>query len=75
MHDHLVVAVDLVERAAQELDGIFSVPAEPVLVGIRDATRRALQSFPVRIVADPQKEGADRGFGLFACWSAHGSAV
>ena len=31
-HDHLVVAVDLVERAPQELDGILVVAAEPVFV-------------------------------------------
>src|SRR5690606_13549118 len=65
-HDHLVVAVDLVERAAQELDRVVFVAAEPVLVGADDARRRAPQSFAARVVADPAQKRPDRLFGFLS---------
>jgi len=71
-HDHLVVAVDLVERAAQKLDGILTIAAEPVLERARNARRGSFESLAVGVVANPQEQRADCGFGLFACGSAHG---
>ena len=47
-HDHLVVAVDLLEGALHVVFGVFVVAGEPILVGAGDAGRRVAQAFARR---------------------------
>src|SRR6185436_7299248 len=65
-HDHLVVALDLAERAPQELERVFVVPAEPIFVGADDSARCSDEAFAIGVVADPLQQRADGRFCLFA---------
>src|SRR5262245_11449280 len=65
-HDHLVVALDLAERAPQELERIVVVAAEPVFVRADDAARGTEEPLAIRIVADPLQQRADSRFGFGA---------
>src|SRR6185312_1921677 len=61
-HDHLVVAVDLLERAAHILPGVDPVSREPVAVGVDDALRRVAQPLALRVIPCP---GEQRAYRLF----------
>src|SRR5262245_53722541 len=77
-HDHLVVALDLAERAPQELDGIIVVAAEPVFVGAHDAARGTEEPLALGVVADPLEQRAYGRFGFaargFALFLGRGSS-
>src|ERR687893_1184388 len=68
--DHLVVAVGLVERGAQDFGWIVAVAGEPFLIGAAYSIRRAQQAGAGRVLADPAQERADRRLGLLlrALW-------
>src|SRR5712671_4393189 len=59
-HDHLVVAFDLLKGPLQDLDRVLGVAGKEFLEGARDARRRVEQASPLRIVAGPTDDGADR---------------
>ncbi len=65
-HDHLVVAVDLAERAPQELERVVVVAAEPVFERADDAAWCSEEPFAIRIVANPLEQRAYGRFGVGA---------
>jgi hypothetical protein len=67
--DHLVVSLDLLERALQEGHRVALITAEPVLVGLHDATRRIDESLTLRILPRPSQQRRDGVFRLSAARS------
>ena len=65
-HDHLVVALDLLERAREHELRVVAVAAEVLLVGAHDARGRVEQPLARRVVARPAQQRADRVLGLRA---------
>jgi len=51
--DHLIVAIDLIERAPQILHRVFLVAAAPVLECLDDTPGSSLQALSVRVVSYP----------------------
>ena len=64
-HD-VVVALNVLEDAAQFLGRIGAVALEPVAIGIDDALGSVDDAFAAGIVAGPGDEGADSIHGLLA---------
>src|SRR5262245_25084369 len=64
-HDQLVVAVDLLEGAFEEGDGIGLVAAKELFIGARHPVGRPEQTFTFRIVPGPTQQCAHGllGFG------------
>jgi hypothetical protein len=65
-HDQLVVALDLIERPAEDPGWVFGITGEELLVCTRHPTRRALEALPVRVIARPAQQGADRRLGFLS---------
>ncbi len=65
-HDHVVIALHVLEGARQLLGRIGGIALEPFVIGFDDALRRIEQAFPVRIVAGPGQKRAHGGHGFFA---------
>src|SRR6185503_11434729 len=63
--DHLVVALDLAERAGEHVAGILLVAGEEFLVGAHHPAGRIEEPFAGGIVAGPADQRANRRFGLF----------
>ena len=59
-HDHLVIAVDLAERLAQDLLRVLLVAGEIFAIGAPQAVGRLDQPVTVGILADPFDDGAER---------------
>jgi hypothetical protein len=51
--NHLVVTLDFLEGALEQVEGVDGVAGEELLVGLYDALRRAGQAFARRVVAGP----------------------
>ena len=66
-HDHLVVAVGLLEGSLQDFDGVLEISCEPFLVGADDAIGRAEQTLARGIVARPAQQRAHGLLRLLAC--------
>jgi hypothetical protein len=58
--DHLVVAIDLLERSLQNLLGILAVARKVLAIRAQDPIRRIAQSVASRLLAHPTEHGADR---------------
>lgn len=56
--DHLVVAVDLLERPLQDFSRVLAIARKEFLVGPHDTVRRTNEALPIRIVARPADQGA-----------------
>ena len=65
-HDHFVVAVGLLEGAAEIVKRVFAVTGAKFLVGAHHARRRVDQSFSVGILADEAQDRPHRALGLLA---------
>jgi hypothetical protein len=63
---HLIVAVDLFESPAKELNGVVRIAAAPVLPCPCDASRSSAKAFPVRILSYPEQKGPDGLFRFFS---------
>src|SRR6185312_831757 len=80
--DDVVVAVDFLERAAEQGIGVLLVARKPLLVGARDARRRVPQTLTRGLVARPADQGAHCRLGFGARgprvhqrrWMAHRGA-
>ena len=72
-NDHLVVAVCLLERAAQDRVGVLAVAHKILLVGARDPLGRIEQPLALGVVAGPAEQHAHRLLGLLPRRSPAGS--
>jgi hypothetical protein len=63
-HDHLVIALDLLEGPLQHGHRVFLVAAEPLAVGAGHPAGCVEQALAVRVVASPAQQGAHRFLGL-----------
>jgi hypothetical protein len=63
---HVVIALHVLERAAQLLGRIGFVAFEPFGIGVHDALGRVLQALPVGVVTGPGQQGAHGLQGLLA---------
>jgi hypothetical protein len=63
-HDHVVVALHVLEGARQLLGRIAVIAGEPLAIGLDDAFGGVQQAFAVRIVAGPGQQGPHGGHGL-----------
>ncbi len=57
-HDHVVVALHVLEHPRQLLGRIGLVAVEPLAVGVDHAARRVEQAFTVGVVTGPGDQGA-----------------
>ncbi|KGD49388.1 hypothetical protein DP43_3672 [Burkholderia pseudomallei] len=73
-HDHFVVAVDLAERAREDVARFERVAGEELLVGAHDARRRIDEPLALRIVAGPPQQHANGRFGFVAARPVRGRA-
>ena len=58
--DDVIVAADLLEGPLQDGDRVLAVAFEPLRIGSRHPSRRAGEPLPVRVLARPADEGANR---------------
>ena len=63
-HDHVVIALHVLEGARQLLGRVAVVAGEPLAIGLDDALGRVQQAFAVGIVAGPGQQRPDGGHGL-----------
>ena len=73
-HDDLVVAVGFLEGAVQQRHRILVVTAEKFAIRAYDPVGSAEQPFPLRVVAGPSDQGADRLLGLGAARPGYGGS-
>jgi hypothetical protein len=67
-HDHLVVALDFVERLLQDGRRILGVAGKKFFERARYPRGRLDEAFALRVVAGPSDDGAYRRFDLGARW-------
>ncbi len=67
-HDHVVIALHILEGLAERLERIGVIAGEPLLIGLDHAFGRVDQAFTARVIPGPGDQGANGGFGLFAAW-------
>ncbi len=63
-HDHLVVALDLLEGALEHRHRVLLVAAEPLAIGAHHAAGRVEEALALRVVAGPAQERLHRLLGL-----------
>ena len=69
--DHLVIALDLLEGAFEELHRVFPIAGEPFFKGARHTGRRVQQAFAFGVVTGPTKQGAYGLLGIGAVGGGH----
>lgn len=69
--DHLVIAVHFLKSAAEEVDRVLTVAAEPVFECPCHAARSRRETLTIGVVADPFDQRANCRFSLFSGWSIH----
>ena len=68
-HDHVVIALHVLERAPQIGERILFVAGEHLPKGFRHAGRGVEQPFALRVFPHPAQKGADRFFGFITARS------
>ena len=63
-HDHVVIALHVLEGPGKLLGRIAVIAGEPLAIGVDHALGRVEQAFAVRVVAGPGQQGPDGGHGL-----------